>query len=124
MRYANSLRRSVLGVVAAIGLTAAMSPVPAHAQPTRETLESQGWVCVPFPAAGVVACFTPGPGRPIPGNPDPAASHTLFQFDLTTGERLFVGHLVRSDLYGGQPCPGTGDAYRYLPLIGYYECLH
>jgi len=32
-------------------------------------------------------------------------------------------HLIRADLYSGQPCEPNGGPYTFIPLIGYYECL-
>jgi hypothetical protein len=38
----------------------------------------------------------------------------------------FIGtaHLIRDDLYEGQPCPQTGGAYFHIAVIGYYRCEH
>jgi hypothetical protein len=32
-------------------------------------------------------------------------------------------HLIRADLYSGQPCEPNGGLYVFRPNIGYYECL-
>ena len=39
---------------------------------------------------------------------------------------VFIGTnlLIRSDFYRGQQCNATGAPYRFIPRIGYYECLH
>ena len=31
-------------------------------------------------------------------------------------------HMIRADLYGGQPCPQTGGQYVFNPANGYYRC--
>jgi hypothetical protein len=33
-------------------------------------------------------------------------------------------HLIRADLYAGEPCPqAASGAFTFRPNIGYYECL-
>ena len=91
---------------------------------TKQKLEAQGWTCVPFAPANRWSCFNPGTGRPFPGNPDPSPEYTFLGFDLTTGASLYTGHLIRGDLYAGQPCAPGGDAYVFRAAIGYYECVH
>jgi hypothetical protein len=108
-------------VVALMGVIAA----PAKAQGvTREQLEAHGWVCVPFAPANRYSCFEPGVGRPFPGNPDPAPSYDFLGFDQTTGAFLYTGHLIRQDIYAGQPCAPGDEPYVFRALIGYYECVH
>jgi len=106
-----------------VAALAATFATPAQAV-TREQLEASGWTCVPFAPANRYSCFNPGLGRPFPGNPDPQPSYSFLAFDLTSGEFLGTGHLIRQDLYSGQPCAPGGDPYVFRALIGYYECLH
>lgn len=90
---------------------------------TREQLEAAGWTCFASPAVpNTVGCFEPGRGRPFPGNPDPRPTYDFVAFDMTSGEFLYTGHLIRGDLYAGQPC--GSDPYVYRDRIGYYECVH
>lgn len=90
---------------------------------TADRLAAQGWTCfTPPPRPDLVACFNPGQGRPLPGDPDPAPTYSVRAFSSFTGEFLGTAHLVRADLYRGQPC-GT-DPYVFLAQIGYYECAH
>ena len=91
---------------------------------TRQQLEAHGWICVPFAQFNRYSCFGPGVGRPFPGNPDPAPTYNFVAFDQTSGEFIYTGHLIREDLYAGQPCAPGGDPYVYRALIGYYECVH
>lgn len=108
-------------VAAAIAVATASS---AHAQGvTPQQLGSRGWVCfVPPPLPDQIVCFNPGLGRPFPGNPDPRPSYNLLAFDRASGEFLYTVHLIRDDLYRGQPC---GDRpYIFRPPIGYWECFH
>jgi hypothetical protein len=124
MTRTTTFRRSVVSLVAALGFSAAIiGEVPAYAVGvTRDQLEEQSWTCVPFAPANRWSCFNDGRGRPFPGNPEPAPSYTFLAFDMTTGEFVYTGRLVRGDLYRGQPCRG-GEPYVYRALIDYYECV-
>jgi len=124
MAVFSARRYVVTALFAVVGLALFASvATPAQAQgPTRENLQAHGWSCVEFAPANRWSCFNPGVGRPFPGNPDPAPSYNFLGIDLTTGEFLYTGHLVRQDLYRGQPCAG-GDPYVFRALIGYYECV-
>ena len=110
------------GALAVIGVTAG----PGLAQgPSPAQLAEQGWSCVvhPFAAPRWYRCFNPGVGRPFPGNPDPAPAYNSLMFDVGSGAYVGTGHMIRGDLYGGQPCGPSGAPYAYLPLIGYYDCI-
>jgi len=100
--------------------------VPAQAEgPTPATLTAAGWDCFQTPPIAVpprIVCANPGLGRPFPGNPDPPPAYTLPTWDLS-GNYLGKVHLVRFDLYRGQPCEPTGDLWAFRPAIGYFECL-
>jgi hypothetical protein len=74
-----------------------------------------------------VTCSPPNQDHPIllpgpPPPPDRPATFTLLVFD----GGLFIGTdlLIRADLYGGQPCRAFDGPYRFIPRIGYYECVH
>jgi hypothetical protein len=112
------LTAGLFGIIGATSTTARADGV------TRSQLEAHGWVCVPFAPANRYSCFEPGVGRPFPGNPDPAPSYNFIGFDQTTGAFLYTGHLIRQDLYAGQPCAPGGEPYAFRALIGYYECVH
>lgn len=88
----------------------------------RGHLEAQGWTCVPFPPANRASCFAPGLGRPFPGNPDPRPTYEFLAFDLTSGDFIGKGHLVRDDLFQGQRCT-TATPYVFRALIRYWECV-
>jgi hypothetical protein len=90
---------------------------------TADHLADHGWTCfTPPPRPDLVACYNPAQGRPLPGDPDPAPTYSVRTFSSSTGEFLGTAHLLRADLYRGQPC-GTGS-YVFRGLIGYYECAH
>jgi hypothetical protein len=112
---------AVVGVAVLAGALAAPSKADGV---TRERLEAHGWICVEFLPANRWSCFSPGEGRPFPGNPDPRPTYSFLGFDRTSGEFLYTGHLIRQDLYSGQPCAPGGDPYVFRALIGYYECVH
>lgn len=115
---------TVLFVAIALAALAGGLASSAHAGGVDpERLAAQGWNCfVPPPFPDRIACFNPGVGRPFPGNPDPRPAYTALVFDRSSGDLLHAAHLIRQDLYQGQPCVG-GEPYRFIPLIGYYECV-
>ena len=109
----------VLAAVAAslVGAVAAKAVTP-------EQLTKAGWTCFPDPGAPRIVCSDPGHGRPsVPADPDGPAS---FNFKIFSLDGSFTGtvHLIRADLYRGQPCPPTGGSYFFLAPIGYYRCEH
>ena len=94
---------------------------------SAEDLAARGWDCRPAPIPNRVGCSAPNQQHPasIPGPPPPderPAAINLFVFD--SGVFIGTNLLIRSDLYNGQPCRSTAGLYRFIPRIGYYECLH
>ena len=118
MRHRSIVVLALVAVLSAIAVTSATAGGLTPAQ-----LQEHGWTCVvPPPFPDLIACFEPGRGRPFPGNPDPRPSYTSHVFLGATGEFLWTVHLIRDDLYQGQPC---GDhPYVFRPAIGYWECVH
>jgi hypothetical protein len=110
----------IVGLVssfAVVGAAMATGPTPAQ-------LTKAGWVCFADPAAPRIICSDPAHGRPsIPADPNGPASYNFKVFGL---DDSFIGtiHLIRADLYEGQPCPQTGGPYFFIPVIGYYRCEH
>lgn len=106
-------------------LLSATAPLVQARGPSPEQLDARGWTCfMPPSVPHLMVCYNRGLGRPIPGNPDPPPSYSLLAFSASSGEFLFTGHLVRADLYGGQPCGNRSDDYIFRAVIGYFECLH
>jgi hypothetical protein len=93
--------------------------------PSPAQLAEQGWTCFvpPVPGAGVV-CFNPAQGRPPipPLGEDGRESYMVMRW-TPAGEFAGHVHLIRPDLYAGQPCPQTGGLYVFNPRIGYFECI-
>jgi hypothetical protein len=118
--------RTLTALTAVVGVVAFGSVAAPTAQAGGQSatqLAAAGWTCfTPPPRPDLIACYNPGQGRPLPGNPDPAPTYNVHTFSSASGEFLSTGHLVRADLYRGQPC-GT-EPYMFLALIGYYECVH
>ena len=105
---------------------------------TPTDLIAHGWSCFtppPFPTR--TECSHPNQGfPPIPPPADRPATFTLWRFE--NGQ--FVGTLlaIRPDLYCGADvtdpagtctrnaplCGSTGQPYSFVPVIGYYTCLH
>ena len=110
-------------------LAEASSAAPAIAATpgvTPADLVARGWTCVTPPTPNRIVCSHPKQGFPVFGNPPPddrPSSYSLWMFD---GAGHFIGPytLLRSDLYRGQPCDGTGEPWIHRPPVGYYECVH
>jgi len=91
---------------------------------TPDQLINAGWTCFSDPAAPRTVCSDPGHGRPtVPADPNGPASYNFKIFALD-GTFTGTAHLIRADLYHGQPCPQTGAAYFFIAPIGYYRCEH
>ena len=117
---------ALLIAAATIAVAASLASTATAKGVTHEQLAASGWSCVqhPFAAPRWVRCFAPGVGLPIPGSPDVRPSYSYLQVDLSSGAFFGAGHLIRGDLYRGQPCGPSGDPYVYLPGIASYDCVH
>ena len=88
-----------------------------------DQLVAAGWTCFTDPGA-------PRTGAAIRATADRCRTirthHRRDNFKLFTLDGEFIGtsHLIRADLYRGQPCPPTGEPYFFIPPIGYYRCEH
>ena len=120
------MRRWITAALALAAVAAVVATAAAAGGLTPAQLQEHGWTCiVPPPFPDQVACFDPGRGRPFPGNPDPAPTYDTLSFNRLTGEFLWTVHLIRDDIYHGQPCGSSGsETYRFISLIGYWECVH
>jgi hypothetical protein len=127
MRNYMSRGRTIVAVVVLVG-AAAVSALAAPARAEGVTiagLAEHGWTCFqtpPFVVPPRIVCANPGLGRPFPGAPD-RPSYMFLTFDLD-GSFLGTEHLIRVDLYSGQPCGPPGAPYVFRERIGYYECIH
>jgi hypothetical protein len=91
---------------------------------TPDQLTAAGWTCFNDPAAPRTVCSDPGHGRPaVPADPNGPPSYNFKIFSLD-GTFTGTSHLIRADLYQGQPCPQTGGLYFFIAPIGYYRCEH
>jgi hypothetical protein len=91
---------------------------------TPEQLTNAGWTCFVDPGAPRIVCSDPGHGRPsVPADPDGPPSFNFKVFGLDGTFRGTI-HLIRADLYRGQPCRASGGPYFFIPVIGYYRCEH
>jgi hypothetical protein len=107
--------------VSLLSLTAAQATASPGVSP--EQLTAAGWTCFLDPGAPRTVCSDPGHGRPVPGDQD---GPPTYNFKLFTLDGVFIGtsHLIRADLYNGQPCPPAGGLYFFIPPIGYFRCEH
>lgn len=110
-------------VIAAIAATLACVTAATADGLTPDQLRAAGWTCFLDPGAPRIVCSDPGHGRPVPGDPKAPPSYNFKYFALD-GTFIGTAHLVRADLYEGQPCPPTGAPYFFIAPIGYYRCEH
>jgi hypothetical protein len=89
---------------------------------TAAQLQAQGWACRIPAGETLLNCRSPG-SEPLPAGPTEV---NFLVFDATGTTFLGTEHLIRSDLYAGQPCQGTPTgAYEFIPVgPGYYGCYH
>jgi hypothetical protein len=142
---------AVIGLMGAAGCSDAGSPVRPSARPaagseasslfqtvalapgepsaghiTPAELSERGWTCFTPPVPNRIVCSRPNQGFPTVGNPPPDDRPATFTFFVFDGAGGLVGpeFLIRTDLYHGQICESTGQPYVFVPVIGYYECVH
>lgn len=119
------MRRAILVATLAAFLAAALVAAPAAADGvTPAQLQAQGWTCfVPPPFPDAVVCGNPAHGLPpVRPDSDGRPSYSFRYFDRGTGAFRGTIHMIRADLYRGQPCPETGGLYAFNPANGYYRC--
>jgi len=94
-----------------------------HLTPTD--LTNRGWGCFE-PIPNRIVCSHQNQGFPTVGTPPPDDRPASFTFLIFDGTSRFVGTelLLRTELYNGQLCESTGQPYDFVPVIGYYECIH
>jgi hypothetical protein len=116
----------VLTAMAILVLLSVFAVTARAGGPSPAQLAEQGWTCFVPPPPLMMACFNPAQGRPPipPQGEDGRATYTAMAFSNPAGEFLGHVHLIRPDLYAGQPCAQTGAPYVFNPRIGYYECVH
>ena len=113
----------VLTALVAVAALAAVAPAAARGV-TSAHLLGQGWACfVPPPFPDTVVCGNPAEGLPpVPPDTNGRASYSFLLFDRTTDDFRGTVHMLRADLYHGQPCPQTGGLYVFNPANGYFRC--
>ena len=125
----NPAQPSALGAPAApaVSIASGATGIPSAAGGvlTPTDLTNRGWTCFQPPVVPIrIVCSRPNQGFPaIPPPADRPASFTFLIFDEAghfTGPEV----LIRTDLYKGQICESTGEPYVFVPIIGYYECVH
>jgi hypothetical protein len=118
-------RATFIAAVAAVIAGALVVVAPATAEGvTPAQLQAQGWTCfVPPPFPDTIVCGNPAHGLPpVPPDPNGRLSYSFLYFDRVTEEFRGTIHMIRADLYRGQPCPQTGGLYVFNPANGYYRC--
>ena len=113
--------RKIVLLATVLASLSVLATTAAAVTPTQ--LTKAGWTCFIDPGAPRIVCSDPAHGRPVIGDPSPPAS---YNFKVFTLDGTFIGtiHLIRSDLYNGQPCPQAGGQYFPITVIGYHRCEH
>jgi hypothetical protein len=130
-RIASRVGLVAVGVLFVLVL-AVGQPVAAKKGLSPAQLTAAGWDCFVPTEGDVVHCASPGGlARVLSGD---ARTMTFLVFgttDPTANEAPFLGteHIVRADLFNGQPCPRDPPSMEYtylLPILGldYYACHH
>lgn len=120
MRYTKPIA-ALAALVAGVAL-AGVAPAGAESVSPAQ-LQAHGWSCfVPPPFPDTIVCGNPAHGLPpVPADPNGRPSYSFLLFELDGRFRGTV-HMIRADLYSGQPCPQTGGLYVFNPANGYYRC--
>jgi hypothetical protein len=115
--------RKLMLLIAAVALSFGSVTAAMATGLTPDQLTAAGWTCFRDPGAPRIVCSDPGHGRPVPADPNAPPSYNFKVFAL---DGSFTGtiHLIRADLYRGQPCPQAGGPYFFIAVIGYYRCEH
>ena len=89
---------------------------------TAAQLQAHGWGCRIPPGETLLNCRSLG-SEPLPAGPTEV---DFLVFDASGTTSLGTEHLIRYDLYAGQPCQGTPiGMYEFIPVgPGYYGCYH
>ena len=118
------LTRPIATIAALVAGAALAGVATANAEAVSPAqLQAHGWTCfVPPPFPDTIVCGNPAHGLPpVPADPDGRPSYSFLLFELDGSFRSTV-HMIRADLYRGQPCPQTGGLYAFNPANGYYRC--
>ena len=107
------------------GPTAAGGLMAAAEQGTSQTWQdfaARGWNCR-TPNNGPVTVCSP-PNEPVVIPPPDDRPPTVQLKRWTNGVFDANVHWIRPEFYSGQTCGPTGEPYRFLAVVGYYECVH
>lgn len=120
-----SARAALALPITAVALSVAAATGATAQGVTPEQLAAAGWTCFADPVLPRTVCSDPGHGRPVsPPDPNGPPAYNFKVFNRSDDAFLGTIHLIRADLYNGQPCPQLGSAYVLIPPIGYYKCEH
>ena len=103
----------------------------AYAQGTNQSwqdFQARGWNCRTPNNGPVTVCSSPN--QPLPTVAIPPAQPPADRPNTVMLKRwrndVFEANvlLIRPEIYNGQPCESTGQAYLYVSVLGYFECAH
>jgi hypothetical protein len=116
------MRRTIVSALLAGMILLSLAAPAGAARINPVSLTNAGWSCAPI--LGAVHCFPPGQSATT-------ATITAVVFaglDPSNANAAFLGneHLIRADLYAGQPCPTDppGEYTDLRPIAGlpYFAC--
>ena len=104
----------------AMAATTAVSSAHGTSQSWQD-FAARGWHCR-MPAVGINVCSPPNQPVVVPPPEDRPPTVLLKRWtnDVFDANVLWI----RPELYQGQVCGPTGTSYRFLAVVGYYECVH
>jgi hypothetical protein len=112
---------TLLTLVGAVFFAGGMVAPASANGPTLSQLTDAGWTCQTAAAAPRIICSNPAQGFPsTPPDPSGRPSYNFIVFGLD-GTFRGTSHLIRADLYRGQPCP---SGWFFVAAAGYYRCDH
>jgi hypothetical protein len=95
---------------------------------TWQAFQAHGWNCRTPNNGPVTVCSPPGQPLPVvafpPAVPPEDRPPTVMLKRWRDG--IFEANvlLIRPEIYNGQICQSTGEAYFFASFLGYYECAH
>lgn len=114
-------------------VSTAMEPAAAgsSSQGTNQTWQefaARGWNCRTPNNGPVTVCSPPNQPLPIVAIPpaEPPADRPQALLLKRWRDGVFDANvlLIRPEIYNGQLCGSTGQAYSYIAVLGYFECAH
>ena len=111
-----------------LGLTTGAAVNAEGTKQSWQDFQARGWNCRTPNNGPVTVCSSPNQPLPtvaIPPVQPPADRPGTLMLKRWRND-VFEANvlLLRPEIYNGQPCESTGQAYSYITVLGYFECAH